>query len=248
MAGHSKWAQIKRAKGANDAARGKLFTKLGKEIFVAVKLGGPNPDSNNRLAMAIAKARASNMPNDNVARSIKNASQADKNNYESITYEGYGPAGVAVRVHTLTDNKNRTAGEVRWAFDKGGGSMGTTNCVSYMFDKKGVIVCERKTGLSEDQIFELALEAGADDVNVGGEVFEIFTSPAEFVTVRKNLDGKNLSFISAETEWLPQSVITLDAEQLLKFQKMLDMLDENDDVQNVYHNVGLPEESEEQTT
>ena len=185
------------------------------------------------------------MPNDNIQRSIKKASgELGSINYESMTYEGYGIGGSAVIVETLTDNKNRTAGDVRCYFDKCGGSMGTTNCVSFMFDKKGVIACNRDGGLSEDEIFEMALECGADDVQVEDDMFEVLTTPADFSAVRKALEEKGVSFISAEVEWVPQNTVSLNAEQMVKFERMLDMFEENDDVQNVYHNVELPDDAE----
>ena len=237
MSGHSKWANIKHKKGKSDAIRGKIFTKIGREIAVAVKAGGPDPSINSKLYDIIVKARSNNMPNDNITRSIKKASgELGAINYESIVYEGYGPAGMAVIVETLTDNKNRTAGDVRCYFDKCGGSMGTTNCVSFMFDKKGVIACNRDGGLSEDEIFEMALECGADDVQVEDDMFEVLTTPADFSAVRKALEEKGVSFISAEVEWVPQNTVSLNAEQMVKFERMLDMFEENDDVQNVYHN------------
>ena len=245
MSGDSKWANIKHKKGKSDAIRGKIFTKIGREIAVAVKAGGPDPSINSKLYDVIVKARANNMPNDNIQRSIKKASgELGSINYESMMYEGYGIGGSAVIVETLTDNKNRTAGDVRCAFDKCGGSMGTTNCVSFMFDRKGVITCNRDGGLGEDEIFEMALECGADDVRVEDDMFEVLTAPADFSVVRKSLEDKGVTFINAEVEWIPQNTVTLTAEQLEKFERMLDMFDDNDDVQNVYHNVELPDDDE----
>ncbi len=247
MSGHSKWANIKNKKAKGDAAKAKIFTKIGREIAVAVKAGGSDPNSNSKLYDAIANAKMNNMPNDNISRSIKKAAGEIGNiNYESMTYEGYGIGGSAVIVEALTDNKNRTAGDVRHLFDKFGGSMGTTNCVSYMFDKKGQIVCEREEGKSEDDIYEIVLEAGAEDVNIEEDVFEVYTQPGDFPVVRKALEEKGLSLISAGVDWIPQNTITLDGENLVKFTRMLDGLEDNDDVQRVFHNVDLPEEEEEE--
>ena len=241
MSGHSRWSNIKHKKGKTDAMRAKVFTKIGREIAVAVKSGGSDPALNSKLFEIIAKAKIANMPNDNIDRSIKKASgELSSVNYESIIYEGYGAGGSAVIVEALTDNKNRTAGEVRCAFEKNGGSMGTTNCVSYMFDRKGIIVCERNS-LTEDKILEISLEAGAEDVAIEDDFFEVFTSPSEISSVKKILEEKKLSFLSAEVEWFPQSSIEINEEHMVKFQKMIDMLEDSDDVQNVYHNVSVEE-------
>jgi len=235
MAGHSKWSQIKRAKGKTDVARGKIFTKLGREIAVAVKLGGTDPNANSRLRDAIAKAKAENMPNDNIARGIKKAAgELSSINYESMIYEGYGPGGVAIIVETLTDNKNRTAAEMRHIFDKYGGSMGVTGCVSYLFEEKGVLVIEKKKGIDEDAVMMDSLDAGAEDMINEEDVFEITTSSADFSKVRENLEKKGYKFISASIEKIPST--TAKTTDLVKFEKMLDLFDENDDVQNVYHN------------
>ena len=243
MSGHSKWANIKRKKEKTDAARGNVFTKIGREIAVAVKLGGSDPNNNSKLADVIAKAKANNMPNDNIQRSIKKAAGELGNiNYESMTYEGYGIGGSAVIVECLTDNNNRTAGDVRSYFTKYGGSLGTTNCVSFMFDKKAVIVCERVSTMTEDSAFELALNAGADDVMVDEEVFEVYASPNDLHAVKTELENAGVAVVSAEVAWLPQNMVTLNEEQLVKFNKMIDMFEENDDVQNVYHNVDLSNE------
>jgi YebC/PmpR family DNA-binding regulatory protein len=244
MSGHSKWSTIKRKKGANDAQRAKIFTKIAREIIVAVKAGGPDPDNNSSLKDAIAKARSNNMPNDNINRTIKKAAgSTEGDNYESITYEGYGPNGVALIVDTLTDNRNRTAADVRHAFDKCGGNMGQSGCVSFMFDRKGVIVIEDEDGeIDEDTITMDALEAGAEDISVEDGVIEITTDPNDFGAVRDALDGK-YTFASAEISMVPQTMTTLtDEAQIQQMQKMLDMLEDNDDVQNVYHNWDMPEE------
>ena len=240
MSGHSKWANIKNKKGKTDAARGKIFTKLGRELAVAVKQGGSDPDGNSRLSDVIAKCKAANMPNDNIARGIKKAAGELSNvNYEEVTYEGYGCGGAAVIVSALTDNKNRTAGDVRHIFDKYGQGLGLTNCVSYMFEKKGLIVIERTESLSEDTIMEYAIEGGADDVIAYDDVFEVYTATNSLSGVRKFLESKNLTFLSAEVDMIPSNTITLDGDNLVKFNKMTDMFDENEDVQNVYHNVDL---------
>ena len=245
MSGHSKWANIKNKKGAADAKRANVFTKIGREIAVPVKAGGPAPNTNSKLANVIAKAKAANMPNDNIERGIKKASGAlDSVNYEENVYEGYAPGGVAVIVKTLTDNKNRTASEIRHHFDKCGGNLGTTGCVSYMFESKGVIVVE--TALPEDDLMMLALEAGADDVTADGDVYEIYTAPSDLDTVRKALEGeKDVKILSAEQDMIPSNTVKLDEETERKVQRLLDMLDENDDVQDVYHNAELTEEEEE---
>ncbi|MDE7297180.1 MAG: YebC/PmpR family DNA-binding transcriptional regulator [Clostridia bacterium] len=245
MSGHSKWHNIQAKKGKADAARGKIFTKLGRELAVAAK-GNPNPSTNSKLADVIAKAKAANMPNDNIERSIKRAAgeMGDKD-YKELTYEGYGVAGAAVIITTLTDNNNRTAGDVRAIMSKHGGSLGTTNSVSYMFDYKGIIVVERTPGLTEDEVTEYAIEAGADDVVTSDDAFEVYTSVGAFSEARKMLEEKGLNFLQAELTYVPQSKITLPADKLETFMKMLDKLDENDDVQNVYHNVELPEEEDE---
>ena len=246
MSGHSKWHNIQAKKGKADAARGRVFTKLGREIAVAAK-GNPNPDTNSKLADAIAKAKANNMPNDNIQRCIKKAAgESDSANFETLIYEGYGVGGSALIISTLTDNKNRTAGDVRSTLAKCGGEMGNAGCVSYMFDNKGLIVVERTLELDEDTLTEYAIEAGADDIVTLDDVFEIYTSPAAFSQVRKYLEGKGLSFLEADVRMIPQSKITLSDENVEKFMKLLDKLDELDDVQDVYHNVDLPEEDEEE--
>lgn len=247
MSGHSKWSTIKRAKGKTDAARSAVFTKIGREIAVAVKAGGSDPNSNSSLRAVIAKAKAANMPNDNITRSIKKASgELGSINYESIVYEGYGTSGVAVIVETLTDNKNRTGGDVRHIFDKCGGSLGTTGCVSYMFESKGVILIEKTSSMDDDEMMMVALDAGADDFNVEDDVYEITTSVEGFDSVRDSLEQQGYSFIKSEVSKIPNSTVELTDVALEKFNKMLDLFDENDDVQNVYHNAELPEEEEEE--
>ncbi|MBQ7373531.1 MAG: YebC/PmpR family DNA-binding transcriptional regulator, partial [Clostridia bacterium] len=238
-------ANIKNKKAKTDAAKGKIFTKLGRELAVAAK-GNPDPYTNSKLADAIAKAKAANMPNDNIKRSIaKAAGELSGVNYENLVYEGYGIGGSAVIVKTLTDNKNRTGGDVRHIFDKCGGNLGTTGSVSYMFENKGVIVIERTVELDEDTVMELALDAGAEDVISEEDSYEIRTAPSDFSAVRKYFEEKNFEFLEAGIMMIPNDKITLSAEQLVSFNKMLDMFEDNDDVQEVYHNVELPEDDEE---
>lgn len=245
MSGHSKWANIKNKKAKTDAAKGKIFTKIGREIAVAAKAGA-DPNTNSKLADVIAKAKAANMPNDNIKRSILKATGEMGNvNYENLTYEGYGVGGSAVIVRTLTENKNRTVGEVRHIFDKFGGSMGNTGSVAFMFENRGVLVIERTVSLDEDTVMELALDAGADDVIVCDDVYEIRTAPSAFSAVRKFFDEKGYTFIEAAIEMVPNDKITLNEDQLVTFQKMLDAFEDNDDVQDIYHNVELPEEEDE---
>ncbi|MBR6027473.1 MAG: YebC/PmpR family DNA-binding transcriptional regulator [Clostridia bacterium] len=248
MSGHSKWHNIQAKKGKADAARGAIFTKIGREIAIAVREGGANPDSNGKLRDVIAKAKANNMPNDNIQRSIKKASGELSNVvYEQITYEGYAPGGVAVIVETITDNRNRTASDVRHCFAKYDGNLGTTGSVGFMFDEKGVIVVERAPGSDEDEMMMMALDAGAEDMKALDDAFEITTAPSDFHNVRETLEGQGLTFLSAEVQKIPQNLVTVsDPETLEKVQKLLDMLEENDDVQNVYHNADLPEEEEEE--
>lgn len=237
MSGHSKWSTIKRKKEKTDGARAKIFTKIGREIGVAVKQGGPDPSVNTKLKDVIAKAKAANVPNDNIERIIKKAAgEGNSENYEEIVYEGYGPSGVAVIVETLTDNRNRTAGDIRHYFDKNGGNMGQTGCVSFMFNRQGVIAIE-KADLDEDKVMEDALEAGAVDFITDGEVFDIRTEPNDMGAVRDSLEEKGYSFISAEVEYVPTTFTKLTGEDNLKnMNRLLDMLEDNDDVQNVYHN------------
>lgn len=248
MSGHSKWHNIQAKKGKADAARGAIFTKIGREIAIAVRDGGANPESNGKLRDVIAKAKANNMPNDNIQRSIKKASGELSNVvYEQITYEGYAPGGVAVIVETITDNRNRTASDIRHCFSKWGGNLGTTGSVGFMFDEKGVLVVERTPGSDEDEMMMMALDAGAEDMKADEDVYEIYTAPNDFSAVREALEAQGLSFISAEVDKLPQNTVAIaDEDTLQKVQKMIDMLEENDDVQNVYHNAELPEEEEEE--
>ncbi|APF25806.1 DNA-binding regulatory, YebC/PmpR family protein [Clostridium sporogenes] len=246
MSGHSKWHNIQAKKGKVDAKRGKIFTKIGKEIVVAVKQGGPSADSNPRLRDVIAKAKANNMPNDTIERSIKKASgELNAVDYETITYEGYGPAGIAVLVDVLTDNKNRSAGNVRYAFTKQGGNLGSTGCVSFMFQSKGQIVIEKKDGLDEDELMMVALDAGAEDFESEDEVYVVTTSQEDFGTVREALESEGLEFLEAEIKMVPDTYTAIDQETATKFQKMLDVLEDDDDVQNVYHNAEFPEGWEE---
>lgn len=245
MSGHSKWANIKNKKAKTDAAKGKVFTKIGRELAVAAKQGA-DPNTNSKLADVIAKAKAANMPNDNIKRSIaKAAGELGNVNYETLIYEGYGIAGSAVMVRTLTENKNRTVGNVRHIFEKYGGSLGTTGSVSFMFENKGVIVIERSLQLDEDKMMEIALECGADDVITCDDVFEVRTDPSNFTDVRKYLEDNGLEFVEADIMMVPNDKITLNDEQIVKFNKMLDALEDDDDVQDIYHNVDLPEVEEE---
>ncbi len=237
MSGHSKWANIKHRKESSDAKRAKIFTKIGREIYVAVKQGGADPDGNSKLRDVIAKAKAANMPNDNIARSIKKAAGAGTGeNYEEIIYEGYGPSGVAVIVEAMTDNRNRTASDVRHVFDKYGGNLGTTGCVSYMFDKKGILIIERNDDMDEDTVMLAALEAGAEDITSEKEFFEIITAANDFSTIRENMEKEGFEFIEAQINMIPQNTVSLDEESKASFEKIIDALEDNDDVQNIYHN------------
>ena len=238
MSGHSKWHNIQKTKGAADAKRSAAFTKIAKEIIVAVKQGGSgDPNNNSRLATVIAKAKAANMPNDNIKRTIDKAlGSGNTDNYESVTYEGYGPCGVAVIVEALTDNRQRTAPEIRHYFDKFGKGMGAQGCVSWSFDRKGVIVIE-KEDLDEDTVMRDALDAGADDMQAEGEVFEIYTDPDAFGAVLATLEDKGYLFVQAAVEMVPQNYVKLENEDDIKnMEKLIDLLEENDDVQNVWHN------------
>ncbi|MBE5789717.1 MAG: YebC/PmpR family DNA-binding transcriptional regulator [Clostridiales bacterium] len=248
MSGHSKWHNIQAKKGKADAQRGAVFTKIGREIAIAVREGGANPESNGKLRDIIAKAKANNMPNDNIQRSIKKASGELSNViYEEITYEGYAPGGVAVIVDTISDNRNRTASDVRHCFAKYGGNLGTTGSVGFMFDERGVLVVEREPGSDEDEMMMIALDAGAEDVKAEDDVFEIYTAPNDFSTVREALEKQGLTFLSADVQKIPQNTVEVtDPDTIQKIQKMLDLLEENDDVQNVYHNADLPDEEEEE--
>lgn len=241
MSGHSKWHNIQAKKGKTDAARGKIFTKIGREIAVCVKAGGPDPNVNSKLKDIIAKAKQNNMPNDNIERSIKKASgELSGINYESITYEGYGVGGSAVIVECLTDNKNRTAGDVRHAFDKHGGSLGSTNCVSYIFKRKGVVVVVDVKDV--DSLMLDAIDEGAVDVLEEDDAVEIITEPNQDGKMREALEKKGYNVVSSETSLVPDLYIDLDVEQEAKFQRMIDALEDLDDVQEVYHNVNLSEE------
>ncbi len=236
MSGHSKWHNIQAKKGKADAARGKAFTKLGRELLIAVKEGGPDPAGNSKLKSVIAKCKAANMPNDTINNAIKKASTSNEN-YEEITYEGYGPNGVAVIVEAATDNKNRTAADVRHVFDKAGGNLGTTGCVSYMFNKKGVIIIEKDAcNMEEDELMMLALDAGAEDFVSEDEVYEITTEPSDFEAVREKLEESGLEFIEASVQMVPTTTVTLDEKGVEKMERLLEKLDELDDVSNVYHN------------
>lgn len=238
MSGHSKWHNIKNAKEKSDAQKGAVFTKIGREIAVAVKSGGSDPLVNGKLADLIKKAKQNNMPNDSISRSIKKASgELGQVNYEETTYEGYGVGGSAVIVRCLTDNKNRTAGDVRHAFDKFGGSMGSTGCVSFMFDKKGIIVVNKSVSLTEDDMLMYALEAGAEDVKQDEDIFEVICDPLEIESVKKSLEVAGLEILEAEIEMIPQNYVELDEKQVDTVSKMIDLLDSSDDVQEVYHNV-----------
>ncbi len=240
MSGHNKWSTIKQKKGKNDAARAKVFTKIGRELMVAIKEGGSaDPNVNSKLKDCIAKAKAANVPNDNIERIIKKAANDnDAANFEAVTYEGYGPSGVAVIVEALTDNRNRTAGEVRHYFDKFGGNMGTPGCVGFLFEKKGVLIIEREElDKDEDTVMEDALEAGASDFEADEDIFTIYTEPDDFSAIRDDLQSKGYEFASAEIEQVPSTYTKLpDQETCEKMQKMLDMFDDNEDIQNVWHN------------
>ena len=239
MSGHSKFANIKHKKEKNDAAKGKIFTIIGREIAVAVKEGGPDPNNNSKLRDVIAKAKANNMPNDTIERGIKKAAgDANSVNYVSITYEGYGPNGTAIIVDALTDNKNRTASNVRNAFTKGGGNVGTTGCVSFMFDEKGQIIIDKEEcDIEADDLMMIALDAGAEDFAEEEDSFEILTAPDDFSAVREALEKENISMASAEVTMVPQNYVELTSEEdIKKMNKILDLLDEDDDVQAVYHN------------
>ena len=241
MSGHSKWSTIKRKKEKTDQARAKIFTRIGRELAMVVRAGGPDPNVNGKLRDVIAKAKANNVPNDNIDRIIKKAAgEQGGAEYEQLIYEGYGPAGVAVIVETLTDNRNRTAGDMRHFFDKCGGNLGQSGSVMFMFEHKGLIVIDGE-GLDEDKVMEDALEAGADDLNFDGEEFEISTDANSVGSVSEELSKKGYDFISAEPVYVPATLTAIDdPEQAAKMEKLLEMLDENDDVQNVWHNWDAP--------
>ena len=237
MAGHSKWKNIAHKKGKADANRAKIFTKLSREIIIAVREGGPDPASNSKLKDVIAKARANNVPNDNINRVISRAAgNQDTTHYEAIDYEGYGPAGVAVLVEALTDNRTRTVGEVRHYFDKYGGNMGASGCVAWSFDRKGILLVESE-GLDEETLMLNAIESGAEDFLAAGEVYEITTAPDLLGTVREALEKSGVTFVSAQVEMVPQTTVTLtDQDDIKNMRRLLEMLEDNDDIQNVWHN------------
>ncbi|HHT42576.1 MAG TPA: YebC/PmpR family DNA-binding transcriptional regulator [Firmicutes bacterium] len=237
MAGHSKWANIKHKKAKEDAKRGQVFTKIGRKITVAAKEGGPDPEANVRLRLAIDEARAANMPNDNIERAIQRAvGGLDGASYSEVFYEGYGPNGVAIMLHTLTDNRNRTAGEVRHRFSKYGGNLGESGCVAWMFQRRGLLVVERGEDVDEDEIMLQALEAGAEDVVVEGDVIEILTDPSNFLEIKGELESQGMSFLGAEISFVPQNTVQIGAEQAETVEKLIEMLEELDEVQEVYSN------------
>ena len=248
MSGHSKFANIKHKKEKNDAAKGKIFTIIGKEIVVAVKEGGANPENNSKLRDVIAKAKANNMPNDTIKRGIERAAgDANSVNYVVNTYEGYGPSGTAIIVDTLTDNKNRTAANVRNCFTKGGGNVGTTGSVSYMFDHKGqIIIAKEDCDMDADDLMMMALDAGAEDFSDEDDSYEIITAPEDFSQVRESLEKEGIKMVEAELTMIPQNYVDIDDPEVVKkFTRIIDMLEEDDDVQAVYHNANLPEEDDE---
>lgn len=247
MSGHSKWSTIKRKKGAIDAKRGKAFTRIIKELTIAARMGGGSPEANPRLRTAMAAAKAENMPKDNIDRAIKKGcGELEGTTYEEITYEGYGPGGTAVMVEVMTDNKNRSAADIRHVFSKNGGTLGETNCVGYMFDKKGVIVYE-KDAVDEDALIEAALEAGADDVVADDSTLTVFTNPKEFYVVKETLDAVEAvaGYVSAEISMIPQNTVQLTGKAAEQVLRMMDALDDNDDVQNVYSNFDISDEEME---
>ena len=246
MSGHSKWNNIKRKKEATDGAKAKVFTKIGREIAVCVKEGGGDPNNNSKLRDLIAKAKSNNVPNDNIDRVIKKAmGDGDKTSYEANVYEGYGPSGVAVIVETLTDNKNRTAGDIRHYFDKFGGNLGTSGCVSFMFSDKGILVIENK-GYDEDKVMDDVFDAGASDFSMDDEAIEIEAEPSDVGAVREALEAKGYTVLSAEVEKIPATYTTLtDEDAIRKMGLLIEHLEDNDDVQNVYHNWDMPEEEDE---
>ena len=246
MSGHSKWANIKHKKGKADALRGKITTKISREITIAVRMGGSDPTGNMKLKLALSKAKANNIPKDNIHRAIqKGAGALEGQSFEEITYEGYGPAGVAMMVSCLTDNRNRTAADVRHVFSKYGGNLGATGCVGYMFQQKGVFAVSKETGVEEDDLMMVALEAGAEDIKNEEEGFEIVTTPDTFDDVEKALADAGIEVEMAEITMIPDTMAELSAEDAERVQKMLDVLEDLDDVQDVYHNADLPEDDEE---
>lgn len=247
MSGHSKWATIKRAKGKVDAVRGQVFARISKEIIVAVRNNGSNPDYNIKLKTLIAKAKESNMPNDNISRAIlRGSGQLEGVNYEELTYEGYGPGGVAIMVEVITDNRNRTAGDIRHIFDKYGGNLGETNSVNWMFERKGLLIIDREEyPADEDEMLMLVLEAGGEDLLIKDDVFEIYTTPADFETVKETLSEK-FEFLMAEISNIPNNKVQVEDENLVKLKKLLSFLNENEDVQNVYDNADYEDEEDDE--
>ena len=247
MSGHSKFANIKAKKEKNDSAKGKIFTRLGKEILVAVKEGGPDINNNSKLRQVVAKAKANNMPNDTIDRSIKKAANSDAAALEAVTYEGYGPNGTAIIVEALTDNRNRAASNIRNAFTKGNGNVGTPGCVSFMFDKKGqIIIAKEDCDKDADELMMLALDAGAEDFSEEDDSYEVTTAPEDFDAVNEALTNEGITFASAEVTMIPQTWVDLTDEGDIKsMNRILSLLDDEDDVQNVYHNWNEPDEDEE---
>ncbi len=241
MSGHSKWHNIQAKKSKVDAKRGKIFTKIGKELAIAAKTGGSNPDTNGKLKDVIAKAKLNNMPTDTITRAIKKGAGEMEGNYEEFTYEGYGPAGCAMLVTTLTDNKNRTAGNVRYLFDRNGGNLGASGCVSWMFHRKGQIIIEKSDSVDEDSLMMEALDLGAEDFNSEDEVYEILTQPEDFSNILDSLEKGGYSFLSAEVTMIPENFVALNEHESEKLQKLVDKIEDDDDVQNVYHNAEFPE-------
>lgn len=247
MSGHSKWANIKRTKAKVDAARGKIFTKIGRELMVAVKLGGPNPEANMRLKMVIQKARDANMPMENIKRAIERASGGGEGNYEEMIYEGYGPGGVGVIMEIMTDNRNRTAGEIRHLFSRHGGNLGETGSVGWMFDRKGLVVInkEENEGRDEDELLMLALDAGAEDFKDEGDQFEVITPPDDYQAVREALEKAGVKVASAQSAMIPKNTVELTGEDAEKMLRLMEALEEHDDVQNVYANFDIPDDEME---
>lgn len=243
MSGHSKWANIKRKKGANDAIRGKITTKIGREITIAVRMGGGDPTGNMRLKLALSKAKANNIPKDNIQRAIqKGLGAAEGSNYEELTYEGYGPAGSAIMLDILTDNRNRSAADVRHIFSKYGGNLGETGCVGWMFKQKAVFIVEKETFEDEDELMGIVLDAGAEDLKAEDDVFEITADPADYNAIEAALGEKGIETASAEITMVPDTTVKLEGKDTEKMQNLIDALEENDDVQNVYSNYEFDEE------
>ena len=242
MSGHSKWANIKRKKGANDAIRGKITTKIGREITIAVRMGGGDPTGNMRLKLALSKAKANNIPKDNINRAIqKGLGATEGSNYEELTYEGYGPAGSAIMLDILTDNRNRSAADVRHIFSKYGGNLGETGCVGWMFKQKAVFIVEKETFEDEDELMSIVLEAGAEDLKAEDDVFEITADPADYEAIEAALGAKGIETASAEITMVPDTTVKLEGKDAEKMQSLIDALEENDDVQNVYSNYEMDE-------